>query len=121
MGRQERRRNERDVKKGIRMPYSDPLIKNAVVHAVERQIANKDGYNRGLRVALLPMTQAIYAAAIMVLHDDYGWEKDQMIEFLEKIEDKTALALDNQEIIQEALDRTGIKIKLAEGVDRIGG
>ena len=113
MNRAERRRAEREKAKGY-SPVS-PSIRDAVTHAVMR----KQDRDEAVLMATGPILESVYAAAIILLTDEYGFDHDQCLSFLEKLEDKTLYCIEHADIIDEALEKTGIKIHFNEGIDRI--
>ena len=113
MNRAERRRAEREKAKGY-SPVSSS-IRNAVTQAVIR----KRDRDEAVLMASGPVLESIYAAAIILLTEDYGFTHEQCVEFLQKIEDKTLYCIEHSDILDEAFEKTGIKIHFGEGLDRI--
>lgn len=113
MNRAERRRAEREKSKGY-SPVS-PAIRDAVTQAV----VNKRNRDEAVLMATGPVLESVYAAAIILLTDEYGFDHDQCVSFLEKLEDKTLYCIEHTDILDEAFEKTGIKIHFSEGIDRI--
>lgn len=113
MNRAERRRAEREKTKGY-SPVS-PAIRNAVTQAVIR----KHDRDEAVLMATGPVLESIYAAAIILLTDEYGFDHDQCVSFLRKLEDKTLYCFEHQDILDEAFEKTGIRIHFDEGIGRI--
>ena len=81
--------------------------------------ARYEGTKEGYRDGGLMMTRTCYAAAIRVLKRDWGFTKDQLIEFLKNMDVMTLSVLDHQEMVEETMEDTGILLNLADGVDRV--
>ena len=113
MNRAERRRAEREKEKG----YSS--IPTAIRDAVMQAAIRKRDRDEAVLMATGPILESVYAAAIILLTDDYGFDHDQCVEFLQKIEDKTLYCIEHTDILGEAFEKTGIRIRFAEGIDRI--
>lgn len=113
MNRAERRRAEREKDKGY-SPVS-PVIRDAVTQAV----MNKRNRDEAVLMASGPVLKSVYAAVITLLSDEYGFDHDQCLDFLEKLEDKTLYCIENQDILDEAFEKTGIRIHFNEGINRI--
>lgn len=113
MNRAERRRAEREKAKG----YSP--VPTAIRNAVTQAVVNKRNRDEAVLMATGPVLESVYAAAIILLSDEYGFDHDQCLDFLQKIEDKTLYCIEHSDIIDEAFEKTGIRIRFAEGIDRI--
>lgn len=113
MNRAERRRAEREKAKG----YSP--VSTAIRDAVTQAVVNKRNRDEAVLMATGPVLESVYAAAIILLSDDYGFDHDQCVEFLQKLEDKTLYCIEHSDILDEAFEKTGIKIHFNEGIDRI--
>lgn len=113
MNRAERRRAEREKSKGF-SPVS-PVIRDAVTRA----IIDKRNRDEAILMASGPILKSVYAAVITLLSDEYGFDHDQCLDFLEKLEDKTLYCIENQDILDEAFEKTGIRIHFNEGINRI--
>ena len=117
MNRAERRRAEREKAKVgvIGHPPVIPGIREAVTQAVMR----KQDRDEAVLMASGPVLESIYAAAVILLTEDYGFDHDKCVKFLKKIEDKTLYCIEHSDILDEAFEKTGIRIHFAEGIDRI--
>ena len=62
---------------------------------------------------------AVYNAVVIVAHDDLGLGEDECLDFLNKIDQKIALSLDNDELAKECEEKCGIRIRTREGVGRV--
>lgn len=113
MNRAERRRAEREKAKG----YSP--VNPALHRAVSRAIQNQKTRDEAVLMASGPILESVYAAAIILLTEEYGFDHDQCVDFLQKIEDKTLLCIEHQDIVDEAFEKTGIRIHFDAAINRI--
>ena len=114
MNRADRRRAEREKQERYSPPVSSD-IKNAVTLAV----MNKRAREQALQDASGDVLRMLYAALILVMTDEYGFDHDQCVDLLTKLEDKTLLCISTQELVDEAFEKTGIRINYGSVVDRI--
>lgn len=80
-----------------------------------REEGMREGFDKGCRQTAL----TCYAAAVRVLRRDNGFDRDQLIGFLSEMDMMSMTVLENQEMVRETLDETGIEIRFGEGVERI--
>lgn len=112
MNRAERRRQEREKE---RYPYPNPNIHAAVTNAV----MNKRNRDEAILATAGPMLETVYAAVILLMVEEYGFDHDQCLNLLTKLEDKTLYCFDHKDIVNEAFDKIGIRINFNAGLDRI--
>lgn len=119
MNRAERRRAAREeAKKGG--GYSDRGdLKQAVTRAVEEQLIRKKARDDAILASTGIMLEAVYAAMIITMTEDYQFTQEQCLDLLSKVEDKTVYCLEHRDILDEAFEKTGIRIHFKEGIDRI--
>ena len=119
MNRAERRREAREShKNGGYIDMSDALRKS-ISAAVRDKVVEKQARDEAILATSGPMIKAVYASVIILMTEEYGFTQEQCIDLLTKLEDKTLLALSNEDIVEEAFEKTGIRINFAAGVDRI--
>ncbi len=119
MNRSERRREERENRKtGGYLDMSDAFRKS-LTDAVARHAAEKRIRDRAILAASGPILKAVYAAVILLMTEEYGFTHEACVDLLEKLEDKTLLALGDEDLVEEAFEKTGIRIRFNEGIDRI--
>lgn len=120
MNRAERRREAREGKKygGGYVDMSDAFRKS-ITNAVQRQHHEKQIRDEAILTATGPMLKAVYAAVIILMTEKYGFDQKQCLDLLTELEDKTLLALSNEEIVEEAFEKTGIQIDFRNAIDRI--
>ena len=116
--RAERRREKRESKK-----KQDILKINSVKEAIrvglEEHMKRKTIRDEAIMMASGPVVKAIFAGVITILAEDYGFTSDQCLDVLYKLDEKSALCLDSEEMIEEDFQKTGIRIRLNDAVNRI--
>ena len=60
-----------------------------------------------------------YAAMGIMLHDEFGFSKDDVLKALKAVDDKIVLTIDTSEIEDELEEKCEIRIRSREGVGRI--
>lgn len=119
MNRAERRREARENRKnGGYLDVSD-AFRRSIVSAVRDKMVEKQARDEAILATSGPMLKAVYASVIILMTEEYGFTHEQCIDLLTKLEDKTLLALSNEDIVEEAFEKTGIRINFGAGVDRI--
>lgn len=114
MNRADRRRAEREKQNG----YSgeiQPWVRDAVAQA----IVDKQNRDDAFDAASGPVLRTVYAALILVMTEEYGFDHDQCVDLLRKLEDKTLLCISTQELVDEAFEKTGIRINFGSAINRI--
>lgn len=120
MNRAERRREARESKKyGGGYVDMTGALKASIATAVQDKIREKQARDEAILATSGPMLKAVYASVILLMTEEYGFTHEQCIDLLTKLEDKTLLCLNDEEIVEEAFEKTGIRINFAAGVDRI--
>ena len=120
MNRAERRREAREGKKynGGYVDLTDAL-RSSIANAVQDKIREKQARDEAILATSGPMLKAVYASIIILMTEEYGFTQEQCIDLLTKLEDKTLLCLSDQELVDEAFEKTGIRIHFESAVDRI--
>lgn len=77
------------------------------------------GYQAGFKDAGMPVIKQAYAAAVLVLHDQFGCGQVRCERFLKAMDEKITMTLTTDDIIGEVFDQTGLKINFQEPFDRI--
>lgn len=116
--RAERRREKRDSKKKPDI-LAINNVKEAIRVGLEAHIKRKTIRDEAIMMASGPVVKAIFAGVITILAEDYGFTSDQCLDVLSKLDEKSALCLDSEEMIEEAFRKTGIRIRLNDAVKRI--
>lgn len=122
MKRQVMRNEKEKYKKMVGEMSLIEINKRLLQHGIGQADIDKarhEGLQEGFTEAGKMMTRTCYAAAIRVLKRDFGFEKASLVEFLKNMDVMTLTVLDHQEMVEETLEETGIRITLDEGVDRV--
>lgn len=120
MNRAERRREAREGQKysGGYVDMTD-AFKASIATAVKDKIREKQARDEAILATSGPMLKAVYASVVLLMTEEYGFDQEQCIDLLTKLEDKTLLCLSDQDLVDEAFEKTGIRINFRAGVDRI--
>ena len=116
--RAERRREKRESKKKPDI-LNINNVKEAIRVGLEAHMKRKTIRDEAIMMASGPVVKAIFAGVITILAEDYGFTSDQCLDVLSKLDEKSALCLDSEEMIEEAFQKTGIRIRLNDAVNRI--
>ena len=81
----------------------------------EYERGRKDGFHQ----ASWPIIKCCYAAICIALHDQLGFDNQQCYEALKAVDEKILYTLNNSELADEMLEKTGIKLMLDEPFDRV--
>ena len=104
MTRQQRRKLERElIKKASDLNAYRKA--NPMAEAVHYQ-----GYEEGWHAACDFCMKICYAASTMALHDLEGYSTKRNTRFLRKMDGYVVNALTSEELIEEALEKAGVKI-----------
>ena len=115
MNRQQRRAAERaqakDEKRIAAFRAASPLAEETY----------RAGYQDGWHAALTFAMKTCYAASVLALHDLEGYGAKRNTRFLREMDDRVTMTLTSEEIIDEALEKAGVKISFREAFteDRI--
>lgn len=108
MTRQQRRAEERAKQHIIRaveaLRATNPLAEEAY------QMGRADGWHDALTFAM----KTCYAASVLALHDLHGFGMKRNTRFLRAMDEYVTTALTSEEIIDEALEKAGVKISFRE-------
>lgn len=113
MTRQQRRAQEREAE---RMAARVDAFRKTNPMGEE---AYRAGYEAGFREACPFTFKAIYAAAIIALHDLFGFGQLRASRVLSRVDHLVAHCLTTQELIDEAWEKAGLYLNFEEPVDRI--
>lgn len=116
--RAERRREKREFKKKPDILKIDN-VREAIRIGLEAHMKRQAIRDEAVMMASGPVVKAIFAGVIIILAEDYGFTSDQCLDVLSKLDEKSALCLDSEEMIEEAFQKTGIRIRLNDAVNRI--
>ncbi len=117
MNRQQRRNAQRNQPAYKRMGHDQlmsALAKNGITPN-DLQTAKQDGYKLGVESTMY----TCYAAFCLVLDEEFSTDRETMIRVLQNVDDKVTFTLDSKEIIDEVLEKYGLKIEFRDSFDRI--
>lgn len=63
--------------------------------------------------------KVMYAAVAVVLVDEFGFSKDDCLRAIGAIDNKMAITIDSDEIVEEMHEKAGLRINAKEGVERV--
>ena len=78
---------------------------------VAREEGRAAGYVEGSQVA----ARENFAAAIVVLKRDFGFDEDKIVDFLKNMDLMARYMMSRKEAVTEALDEAGVEIRFGEG------
>lgn len=121
--RAERRRTEREARKGQNGYSFTTESRNQMSMEIRKAINDRLSQDQIREKAALwasgPLVKAIYAGAITILCEDYGFSSEQCYEFLQKLDEKSTLCVESQELVEEAYKKVGIIIRPNEAFERL--
>lgn len=94
------------------------LARNGITPA-DLENAMQEGRRSAYQDTAPAVHAAVYNAVMIVAHDDLGFDENQCMDFLNKVDHKIAMSLDNDELARECEEKCGIRIKTKEGVGRV--
>lgn len=94
------------------------MSRNGITPADLEQ-ARADGANDAYKRTAPAVVAVCYAALGIVLKEKYGFDNEQVEEAIGAVDAKIAMTIDNEEIADELEEKCGLRIRSAEGVDRI--
>lgn len=77
------------------------------------------GRKTGFQEAALPIIKSCYAGICIALHDEFGFGENRCLRALKAVDQKVLWALDNQELVDEVFEKTGLTLQLDEPFDRV--
>lgn len=134
MNRQQRRQQERALERENRQAerYAEMIIarekaRTGYINKIEQNgitIADlekeyKRGYDKGFSDGARPMYMAMMAAISMALKELHGFGKKRIVDVLRKVDETIIYSLTATELIDEALEKTGVEILFEEPFDRV--
>ena len=94
------------------------LIQNGIT-AADLENEYERGRAEGFRQASWPIIKSCYAGICVALHDEFGFGQERCLRALKAVDEKTLFALNHNELVDEMLDKTGIRLNLDEPFDRV--
>lgn len=124
--RADRRRMMREETKRNKALIASYTKQEAMARLVQQGISPDDlkrEYDRGWHDAFVaagvPIVKACYAGICIALHERFGFGSKRLYETLQIVDEKIMFALNDQELVDEVLEKTGLQINFLEPFDRI--
>lgn len=120
--RADRRKTKKNTPAYKRESYVDVekrLYQNGISYKDLKENYDK-GWNAGFRDGCTSPVKTCYAAFCLVLKD-IGFDKQMILDCIQRTDDKMINSLSSAEIIQQVLDECGIELDFGEAFDRVLG
>ena len=113
-----------ELKPGWRnLPFSErSLIANMSRNGItpaDLQRERREGQQEAYQKTAPAVQSVCYAVMAIVLHDDFGFNKEECKAVLTAVDDLMLNTIDNEKIADELARKVGIRILTTEGVGRI--
>lgn len=118
MMRQQTQKNKALIADYSKQERVKGLIQNGIT-AKDLEEAFTQGHNEGFMQAGLSVLRCCYAAICIALHDEFGFGESRCFRALKVVDEKVALALNHEELVDEAFEKTGLTLSLDEPFERI--
>jgi len=123
MNRMQRRAQEkaqrqsliRDYRKGAKIAG---MIQNGIMPG-DLDAKFEEGRAHGFKEASLPMFKTCIAAACLMLKETYDMDEEAIFEGVSALGNKIIYCLNNQDLVEEALEKTGITIDMDDSLETI--
>ena len=83
----------------------------------------KEGYDKGWSAGVKESGKlayrSIYGALLIVLHDEFGFEKQRLYKLLSQTDQRILESLNHVELVDEAWEKTGLRLNFEAPFDRI--
>ena len=94
------------------------LFRNGITFAdVEKEY--KRGWDDGKKTAEEFAFHAIYAAVLLVMTENHGWEPDDAADLLREIDHEVVLCVEDADLAKEAYRKTGVELKWDDPLERV--
>ena len=91
------------------------MIRNGISSEdLERKF--EEGRRFGFKEASMPMFKTCLAASCLALHELFQFDEEQIFQAVSEIGNRIVYCLDNQELVDETLEKTGIQIDMDDAV-----
>lgn len=125
MGRAERRQAIKRERKLLMEMETTPqekmkvsFFRNGITEA-DVQKAYKQGAKDGRKHAEDFAFHTIYAAFLITMIDHRGMDQEEAVDLLREIDNQVILCVEDQELTEEAYQRTGVELNWKDAIDRI--
>lgn len=125
MNRQQRRAKARNDKKFLMEVAATSterkqamLFRNGIT-LDDLQDAHKDGWTQGKEDTEQFCFHVIYAAILITMCEKHGWDADDAADLLKEIDRQVVTCIEDQEIVDEAYEKTGIQLSWTDPLERV--
>ena len=77
------------------------------------------GFKDGRKISEDFAFHAVYAAFLITMIDHHDMEQDEAIALLREMDNQVVLCIEDQELMDEAYERTGVEINWSDSLERI--
>lgn len=77
------------------------------------------GLEEGFRQAGETIVKCCYAGIILALHDEFGFGESRCYRAIKAVDERTIYALNHSELVDEVLEKTGLKLELDDPLERV--
>jgi hypothetical protein len=77
------------------------------------------GRETGFKEAAEPILKSCYAGICLALHEEFGFGMKRCFRTIAKVDEKIKYALNHQELVDEVLEKTGLKIEMDDPFCRV--
>ena len=77
------------------------------------------GREIGFKEAAEPILKSCYAGICIALHDEFGFGENRCYRAIKAVDKKIVWALNHQELVEETLEKTGLRLQLDEPFERV--
>ena len=96
------------------MGVIDRMLRNGI-SMDDIEVAREEGRAAGFVEGSQAAAREGFAAAIVVLKRDFGFDEDKVVDFLKNMDLIARYMMSRQETVTEALDEAGVEIRFGDG------
>lgn len=94
------------------------LIQNGITPEDVRKEYRR-GEEEGFREAATSITKSCYAAIILALKDEFGFDDEQCYQALMAVDRRILYSIEHAELAEEVLEKTGLELRLDDPIERV--
>lgn len=79
----------------------------------------QDGLMEGKELTEQFCFHVIYAAILITMVERHGWNADDVADLLKEIDRQVVICVEDEEIAEEAYEKTGVKLEWADPLERV--
>ena len=100
------------------MGVIDRMLRNGISQD-DLEIARESGRQEGYAEGYKKSARACYAAAVMLLKRDYGFDRDKIVDFLKDMDLFATSMMARPEQEAEILDEAGVEVRIGQGLEQV--